>query len=90
MPARRARRVCNAEATGRVLLKQRTIREFALSAIPDEQKPAILKEYLDRFNTTVQRYFPLAQVRQPPSSRAWFFTRYSSYGRQENNDDSFR
>jgi len=66
-PRGRAQWVRNAEATGRVLLKKRTIREFTLSTLPDEQKPAILKEYLDRFKTTVQRYFPI-NAGSPPAA----------------------
>ena len=27
--------------------------------VPDTEKPAILKAYLDRFKPTVQRYFPV-------------------------------
>jgi len=30
-----------------------------LRAIPDAEKPELLKAYLDRFKTTVQRYFPV-------------------------------
>jgi deazaflavin-dependent oxidoreductase (nitroreductase family) len=56
-PRGRAQWVRNAEASGHVLLKKRQVQEFALNAIPDEEKPAILKEYLERFKTTVQRYF---------------------------------
>ena len=31
----------------------------SLSAIPENEKPAILKAYLDRYKRTVQRYFPV-------------------------------
>ena len=58
-PRGRAQWVRNAEASGRVLLKKGSTHEFVLSAVPDSQKPAILKEYLERFKTTVQRYFPV-------------------------------
>jgi len=52
--------VKNAQASGRVTLKKGTHREEAeLRAIPDSDKPEILKAYLDRFKLTVQRYFPL-------------------------------
>ena len=52
--------VRNAEAAGEVTLKRGGFRQsFALRAIPDADKPAYLKEYLDRFRTTVQRYFPV-------------------------------
>lgn len=59
-PRGRSQWVRNAEASGRVALKKgRERREFALRALPRAEKPVILKSYLDRFKTTVQRYFPL-------------------------------
>lgn len=59
-PRGRAQWVRNAEASGRVVLKKgRTSNEYTLRALPDSEKPAILKGYLDSFKTTVQRYFPL-------------------------------
>lgn len=33
--------------------------QLHLQALPDGEKPAILKAYLDNFKTTVQRYFPI-------------------------------
>ncbi len=52
--------VRNAEASGTVSLKRgRWCEEFRIHAVPDEEKPEILKEYLDRFKVTVQRYFPV-------------------------------
>jgi len=52
--------VRNAVATGTVFLKRgRRSDEFALRPVPDEQKPEILKAYLDSYKTTVQRYFPI-------------------------------
>jgi deazaflavin-dependent oxidoreductase (nitroreductase family) len=74
-PRGRAQWVRNAEANGRVLLKKRRTQEFALSAIPDDQKLAILKEYLERFKTTVQRYFPLS-AGSPLAAFAPYVTRY--------------
>jgi len=59
-PRGRAQWVLNAEASGRVTLKHGTsIREFALRAVSDSEKAPILKNYLDRFKLTVQRYFPI-------------------------------
>jgi len=53
--------VRNAEAAGEVTLKKGGFQKsFRLRAIPHEEKPALLKAYLDRFKTTVQRYFPVA------------------------------
>src|SRR5258708_3609163 len=59
-PRGRSQWVRNAEAIGRVTLKKGFARhEYRLRALTDAEKPAILKGYLDRFKTTVQRYFPL-------------------------------
>jgi len=74
-PRGRAQWVRNAEASGRVLLKKRRVREFSLSIVPDEQKPAILKEYLERFKTTVQRYFPVS-AGSPPAAFAPYAAHY--------------
>ena len=50
----------NAEAAGEVTLKKgRTQQRFRLRAIPDADKPEILKAYLDNFQREVQRYFPV-------------------------------
>ena len=52
--------VRNALAAGGVSLKKgRRSEAFELRPIPDEEKPEILKAYLDRFTLTVQRYFPV-------------------------------
>jgi deazaflavin-dependent oxidoreductase (nitroreductase family) len=59
-PRGRSQWVRNAEASGKVLLKKgRTSRDYALRIVPDDEKPAILRNYLDRYKITVQRYFPL-------------------------------
>lgn len=59
-PRGRTQWVRNAEASGRVTLKKGSRRaEYQLRALGDEEKPAVLKAYLDRFRLTVQRYFPL-------------------------------
>ena len=51
--------VRNATASGTVTLKKgRRRAECRVRAVPDEEKPEILKAYLDRFKLTVQRYFP--------------------------------
>jgi len=56
----RAQWVRNAEASGRIALKRGSWRrEFSVRAVPDDQKPELLKKYLDRFKLTVQRYFPM-------------------------------
>jgi deazaflavin-dependent oxidoreductase (nitroreductase family) len=60
-PRGRAQWVRNAEAAGEVTLKKGSKRDkFGLRALSDEEKPAILKAYLDRFKREVQGYFPVA------------------------------
>ena len=52
--------VRNARASGQVWLKRGRSREsFGLRPLGDSEKPEILKEYLTRYKTTVQRYFPV-------------------------------
>jgi deazaflavin-dependent oxidoreductase (nitroreductase family) len=50
----------NVRAAGEVTLKKGVHAE-ALAAVPvaDEDKPLLLKAYLDRFRLTVRRYFPV-------------------------------
>jgi deazaflavin-dependent oxidoreductase (nitroreductase family) len=53
--------VRNVETSGEATLVQRAERtEVRLRTVADEEKPEILKAYLDRFKLTVQRYFPIA------------------------------
>src|SRR6476646_7798885 len=50
--------VRNAEAAGEVTLKKGSkLERFRLRALSDQEKPEILKTYLDRFKREVQRYF---------------------------------
>ena len=52
--------VRNARASGRVTLRKGTRRDdWRLRALSDQEKPEVLKAYLDRFKMTVQRYFPV-------------------------------
>ena len=52
--------VRNAEAAGEVTLKKGSKRlKLGLRALSDQQKPEILKAYLDQFRREVQRYFPV-------------------------------
>lgn len=60
-PRGRTQWVRNAEAAGEIALKKGSWRQsFRLRAVPDAAKPELLKAYLDRFRTAVQRYFPVA------------------------------
>jgi len=75
-PRGRSQWVRNAEAGGQVALKKAwSLRTFAIRALPDDEKPEILKQYLDRFKLTVQRYFPLP-AGSPARSFAEFADRY--------------
>jgi deazaflavin-dependent oxidoreductase (nitroreductase family) len=67
-PRGRTQWVRNAEAAGEVTLKRgRTRLRYRIRPIPDPEKPELLKAYLDRFKTTVQRYFPVP-AGSPPQS----------------------
>jgi deazaflavin-dependent oxidoreductase (nitroreductase family) len=59
-PRGRTQWVRNAEAAGEVILKKGKLQQrFKLRALSAEEKPEILKAYLDRFRREVQTYFPL-------------------------------
>ncbi|MGA8309187.1 MAG: nitroreductase/quinone reductase family protein [Terriglobales bacterium] len=52
--------VRNAESAGEITLKKGKLRQkFRLRALSDQEKPEILKAYLDQFKKEVQRYFPV-------------------------------
>jgi deazaflavin-dependent oxidoreductase (nitroreductase family) len=52
--------VRNVRAGGRVWLKKGRAREnYTVRSLVDSEKPELLKEYLDRYKTTVQRYFEI-------------------------------
>lgn len=52
--------VRNAIANGTVSLKKgRRSEEFGVRLLSDDERPDILKSYLDRYKLTVQRYFPV-------------------------------
>ncbi|MGA2347264.1 MAG: nitroreductase/quinone reductase family protein [Candidatus Sulfotelmatobacter sp.] len=60
-PRGRTQWVRNAESAGEITLKKgSTRRRFRLRAMPDAEKPPVLKAYLDSFKREVQRYFPVA------------------------------
>jgi len=57
-PRGRTQRVRNAEAAGEVTLRKGKYRQsFRLRPLPEGERPAILKAYLERFRREVQRYF---------------------------------
>lgn len=52
--------VRNAIASGKVSLRKgRRSEKFGTRLLSDDEKPEILKSYLDRYKLTVQRYFPV-------------------------------
>jgi hypothetical protein len=60
-PRGRTEWVRNAESAGEIVLKRGSVRQkFHIRIVANEEKPEILKAYLDRFKLTVQRYFPIA------------------------------
>jgi deazaflavin-dependent oxidoreductase (nitroreductase family) len=59
-PRGRTEWVRNTESAGEVALRRGGVRQkFRVRIVSVEEKPAILKAYLDRFKLTVQRYFPV-------------------------------
>ena len=59
-PRGRTQWVRNAEAAGVIALKKGRWRQsYRLRTVPDAEKPALLKAYLDSFKTAVQPYFPV-------------------------------
>lgn len=54
--------VRNARASGEVVLARAMRRQrFAVSELPPEQRPLVLKAYLDRYASEVRRFFPVPQ-----------------------------
>jgi deazaflavin-dependent oxidoreductase (nitroreductase family) len=59
-PRGRTQWVKNAEVSGEVILKKsRQQQRFRLRPISDAEKPEILKSYLARYRSAVQRFFPV-------------------------------
>lgn len=59
-PRGRTQWVRNVEAAGEITLKRGSKRlRFGLQPIAEEQKPPILKEYLDRYASAVAKFFPV-------------------------------
>lgn len=52
--------VRNAEAAGEVILKKgKLLQKFKMRSLSNQEKPPILKAYLDQFKSEVQRFFPV-------------------------------
>lgn len=67
-PRGRTQWVRNAEVAKEITLRRGGQREtLRLRVIPDAEKPAILKAYLDKYKAEVQRYFPV-KAGSPPES----------------------
>ncbi len=50
----------NAKASGTVTLKRgRTVEQYTVREVSTQQKPEILKAYLDTYKSQVQRFFPV-------------------------------
>src|SRR4030095_1847947 len=71
--------VRKAEAAREVTLRRGSrATRYRLRALPDDQKPPILKAYLDRFRREVQRYFPVP-AGSPPDTVAPHAARYPAF-----------
>lgn len=78
-PRGRAQWVRNVEASGRVTLKRGSHRiEGSLRAVTDAEKPEVLKAYLDRYKSVVQRYFPVVSGSAPDAFKP-YLDRYPVY-----------
>ncbi len=78
-PRGRTQWVRNAEAAGEITLKKgRTSQKLHLRAIPEADKPAILKAYLDNFKREVQRYFSIP-AGSPPEQFVAISTSYPAF-----------
>ena len=78
-PRGRTQWVRNAEAAGEIVLKRGGTRQsFRLRALPDSEKPPILKAYLEKFKAEVQRYFSVA-AGSPPEAFALVAQNYPAF-----------
>ena len=75
-PRGRTQWVRNAEAAGEIVLRRGSLRrKFRLRAIPESEKPPILKAYLDNYKREVQRYFSVP-AGSPPAAFAEVSSNY--------------
>ena len=78
--------VRNAEAAGEIILKKgRSSERFRIRAVPNGEKPSVLRAYLDHFRLTVQRYFPV-RAGSPLEAFAEFVERYPVFELLPSND----
>lgn len=74
-PRGRTQWVRNAEAVKEITLKRGKLQgRYRLRAIPDDDKPELLKLYLEKYKAAVQRYFPV-----PAGSPAESFRTVAQY-----------
>jgi deazaflavin-dependent oxidoreductase (nitroreductase family) len=75
-PRGRAQWVRNAEAAGEIVLRRGSNRrKFRVRVMADEEKPPILKAYLDTYKREVQRYFSIP-AGSPPEAFALVAPKY--------------
>ena len=75
-PRGRTQWVRNAEVADGVTLKRGSWQQsFTLRAIPEAERPTLLKAYLDQFKMEVQRYFPVP-AGSPPEEFAGIARNY--------------
>ncbi len=78
-PRGRTQWVRKAESAGEITLKKGIYgQDFRLRPIPDADKPPLLKLYLGRFSTAVQRYFPIP-AGSPPAAFLDFAVNYPAF-----------
>ena len=75
-PRGRTQWVRNAEVAGALVLRRgRAWQRYRARSVPPAERPEILADYLARYRTTVQRYFPVP-AGSPPAALAAIAERY--------------
>ena len=70
-PRGRTQWVRNVEVSGEIMLKRgNSVQRFRAVAIPEAERPVLLKLYVRRFTASVQRYFPVAAGSPPEAFRS--------------------
>lgn len=84
-PRGRTQWVRNAEASGKITLKRGSFRKnFRLKEIVAPDKLSVLKQYLDRYHSAVQRYFTV-RAGSPAEAFAGVADRYPAFELIETN-----